>query len=155
MSIVWSDAYADPFWAGVRNIHLILTRSPHTRFSSSPFDLLAPLQSMLCFYAAWFGIKVLMIRRPFRIPLSAFIVEDMAEFVQAHASYRFIISDEEDERPRILVRTVFHSSCRLYWTLWFRSGYSSPTFSSRTLLRNVTRSPKVVRWMQPRCFINS
>ncbi|KAJ3932902.1 MAG: HECT-like ubiquitin-conjugating enzyme-binding-domain-containing protein [Lentinula lateritia] len=40
---------------------------------------------------------------PLRIPLSAFIVEDMVEFVYAHASYRFIISDEEDERPRILI----------------------------------------------------
>ena len=38
-----------------------------------------------------------------RIPLSAFIVEDMMEFVQAHASYRFIIRDEEEEKPRILV----------------------------------------------------
>ncbi|EEB89193.1 hypothetical protein MPER_12735 [Moniliophthora perniciosa FA553] len=40
---------------------------------------------------------------PVRIPLSAFIVEDMTEFVQAHASYRFVLSDEEDERPRILI----------------------------------------------------
>lgn len=41
--------------------------------------------------------------RPSNVPLSAFIVEDMKEFVQAHASYRFVIHDEEDERPRILV----------------------------------------------------
>ncbi|ESK86387.1 hypothetical protein Moror_4980 [Moniliophthora roreri MCA 2997] len=40
---------------------------------------------------------------PVKIPLSAFIVEDMTEFVQAHASYRFVLSDEEDERPRILI----------------------------------------------------
>ncbi|KAI0763198.1 HECT-like ubiquitin-conjugating enzyme-binding-domain-containing protein [Irpex lacteus] len=39
---------------------------------------------------------------PSRIPLSAFIVEDMNEFVHAHATYRFIIMDEEQERPRIL-----------------------------------------------------
>ncbi|KAJ7598792.1 HECT-like ubiquitin-conjugating enzyme-binding-domain-containing protein [Mycena floridula] len=38
-----------------------------------------------------------------RIPLSAFIVEDMREFVDAHASYRFVIHDEESERPRILI----------------------------------------------------
>lgn len=38
-----------------------------------------------------------------RIPLSAFIVEDMMEFVHAHASYRFVIQDEEEEKPRILV----------------------------------------------------
>lgn len=27
----------------------------------------------------------------------------MKEFMHAHASYRFVIQDEEDERPRILV----------------------------------------------------
>ncbi len=41
--------------------------------------------------------------RPTRVPLSAFIVEDMNEFVQAHATYRFVIVDEEEDRPRILV----------------------------------------------------
>jgi hypothetical protein len=41
--------------------------------------------------------------RPSKIPLSAFIVEDMTEFVQAHATYRFVMLDEEDERPRLLV----------------------------------------------------
>lgn len=40
---------------------------------------------------------------PVKVPLSAFIVEDMKEFVHAHASYRFVIQDEEDERPRILI----------------------------------------------------
>ncbi|KAF9568276.1 hypothetical protein CPC08DRAFT_702699 [Agrocybe pediades] len=38
-----------------------------------------------------------------KVPLSAFIVEDMMEFVQAHASYRFVIQDEEEEKPRILI----------------------------------------------------
>lgn len=41
--------------------------------------------------------------RPSKLPLSAFIVEDMTEFVQAHATYRFVILDEEEERPRMLV----------------------------------------------------
>jgi ubiquitin-protein ligase E3 D len=41
-----------------------------------------------------------------RIPLSAFIVEDMVELVQAHATYRFVIFDEEDERPRLLVKPL-------------------------------------------------
>ncbi|KAI0716976.1 HECT-like ubiquitin-conjugating enzyme-binding-domain-containing protein [Earliella scabrosa] len=40
---------------------------------------------------------------PSRLPLSAFIAEDMNEFVHAHATYRFVIFDEEEERPRILV----------------------------------------------------
>lgn len=29
----------------------------------------------------------------------------MMEFVQAHATYRFVILDEEEERARILVRS--------------------------------------------------
>lgn len=28
----------------------------------------------------------------------------MAELARAHATYRFVVLDEEDERPRILVR---------------------------------------------------
>ena len=48
--------------------------------------------------------------RPSRLPLSAFIAEDMNEFVHAHATYRFVIFDEEEERPRILVR---HSSLEI------------------------------------------
>ena len=42
--------------------------------------------------------------RPSRIPLSAFIVEDMTELARAHATYRFVVLDEEEERPSILVR---------------------------------------------------
>lgn len=45
---------------------------------------------------------------PVRVPLSAFIVEDMNEFVQAHATYRFVILDDDEERPRILVS---HPDC--------------------------------------------
>ncbi|KAF8234968.1 hypothetical protein L208DRAFT_1393157 [Tricholoma matsutake] len=47
-----------------------------------------------------------------KTPLSAFIVEDMMEFVQAHATYRFVIIDEEDELPRILI-WLFKPSLRL------------------------------------------
>lgn len=49
---------------------------------------------------------------PSRIPLSAFIVEDMTEFVHAHATYRFVIVDEEEEKPRILV-WLFKPSMRI------------------------------------------
>jgi hypothetical protein len=45
-----------------------------------------------------------------KIPLSAFVVEDMMEFVQAHASYRFVIRDEEEERPRMLVCLLLAST---------------------------------------------
>ena len=50
--------------------------------------------------------------RPSRLPLSAFIAEDMNEFVHAHATYRFVIFDEEEERPRILV-WLFKPTMRL------------------------------------------
>ncbi|KDR80336.1 hypothetical protein GALMADRAFT_242712 [Galerina marginata CBS 339.88] len=52
---------------------------------------------------------------PLKIPLSAFIVEDMTEFVQAHASYRFVIQDEEEEKPRILI-WLFKPRIRLAYT---------------------------------------
>ncbi|KAF8524313.1 HECT-like ubiquitin-conjugating enzyme-binding-domain-containing protein [Hysterangium stoloniferum] len=40
---------------------------------------------------------------PLKIPLSAFILQDMDELVQAHATYRFVLLDEEEEKPRILI----------------------------------------------------
>ncbi|KAH9060582.1 HECT-like ubiquitin-conjugating enzyme-binding-domain-containing protein [Lactarius vividus] len=49
---------------------------------------------------------------PCRIPLSAYIVEDMTELVRAHATYRFVVLDEEEERPRILI-WLFKPSMRL------------------------------------------
>ncbi|KAG6901759.1 hypothetical protein C0995_008234 [Termitomyces sp. Mi166 len=52
---------------------------------------------------------------PLRIPLSAFLVEDMTEFVRAHATYRFVILDEEGELPRILI-WLFKPSIRLAYT---------------------------------------
>ncbi|KAF9457746.1 HECT-like ubiquitin-conjugating enzyme-binding-domain-containing protein [Collybia nuda] len=55
-------------------------------------------------------------RDPVKTPLSAFIIEDMIEFVQAHASYRFVILDEEDECPRILI-WLFKPSLRLAYTI--------------------------------------
>lgn len=51
---------------------------------------------------------------PSRVPLSAFIAEDMNEFVHAHATYRFVIVDEEEERPRILVSSVLYVEFVLY-----------------------------------------
>ena len=53
--------------------------------------------------------------RPLKIPLSAFIVEDMKEFVQAHATYRFVIKDEEEEKPRILI-WLFKPSIQIAYT---------------------------------------
>ncbi|KAJ7742710.1 HECT-like ubiquitin-conjugating enzyme-binding-domain-containing protein [Mycena maculata] len=64
---------------------------------------------------------------PSKLPLSAFIVEDMTEFVEAHASYRFIILDEEDERARILV-WLFKPNMRLAYTT--QTQYSMPRSAS-------------------------
>ncbi|KAG6829711.1 hypothetical protein H0H92_003746 [Tricholoma furcatifolium] len=52
---------------------------------------------------------------PSKIPFSAFLVEDMVEFVRAHATHRFVISDEEEELPRILI-WLFKPSIRLAYT---------------------------------------
>jgi hypothetical protein len=49
-----------------------------------------------------------------RLPMSAFIVQDMLEHVSAHATYRFVISDEEEERPRLLVRPIFHYAVHMF-----------------------------------------
>jgi len=62
-----------------------------------------------------------------KLPLSAFVVEDMTEFVEAHASYRFIILDEEDERPRILV-WLFKPHMRIAYTT--QTQYSMPRSAS-------------------------
>jgi len=60
---------------------------------------------------------------PPRIPFSAFVVGDMNEFVQAHATYRFVIFDEEDERPRMLL-WMFKPSIRLAYNM--RTPRASP-----------------------------
>jgi len=64
---------------------------------------------------------------PLKVPLSAFIVEDMIEFVQAHATYRFVIFDEEDERPRLLI-WLFRQSIRLAYATPIQ--YAIPKTSS-------------------------
>ncbi|KAN0084280.1 HECT-like Ubiquitin-conjugating enzyme (E2)-binding domain containing protein [Tylopilus felleus] len=51
-----------------------------------------------------------------RIPMSAFVLHDMLEHVQAHATYRFVLSDEEDERPRLLI-WLFKPRIRLSYML--------------------------------------
>ncbi|KAL1743519.1 HECT-like ubiquitin-conjugating enzyme-binding-domain-containing protein [Schizophyllum fasciatum] len=53
---------------------------------------------------------------PVRIPLSAYIVEDLTELVQAHACHRFILFDEEEEQPRILL-WLFKPSIRIAYAL--------------------------------------
>ncbi len=50
-------------------------------------------------------------RRP-RIPLSAYIVQDMHELAQAHAVWHFVIEDEEERRPRMLVSCIDRRAVR-------------------------------------------
>ncbi|KAG8872656.1 hypothetical protein FRB97_007435, partial [Tulasnella sp. 331] len=52
---------------------------------------------------------------PVKIPLCAFVVADMVELQQAHATHRFIIRDEEEDRPRILI-WLFNPSIKLSFT---------------------------------------
>ncbi|KAJ1311846.1 hypothetical protein OPQ81_010307 [Rhizoctonia solani] len=47
-----------------------------------------------------------------RIPFTAFVAADMVDLAQAHASYRFVIQDEETGTPRILI-WLFKSSIQL------------------------------------------
>ncbi|KAH7928594.1 hypothetical protein BV22DRAFT_193313 [Leucogyrophana mollusca] len=51
-----------------------------------------------------------------KVHVSAFVVQDMLEHVSAHATYRFVISDEEEERPRLLV-WLFKPKIRLSYML--------------------------------------
>ncbi|PFH48710.1 hypothetical protein AMATHDRAFT_76589 [Amanita thiersii Skay4041] len=54
---------------------------------------------------------------PRKIPLSAYVVEDMNEFMQAHATYRFVVLDEEEERLRIIM-WLFKPNMRLAYNTW-------------------------------------
>ncbi|KAH7907663.1 HECT-like ubiquitin-conjugating enzyme-binding-domain-containing protein [Hygrophoropsis aurantiaca] len=53
---------------------------------------------------------------PPKVPVSAFVVQDMLEHVSAHATYRFVISDEEEELPRLLI-WLFKPRIRLSYML--------------------------------------
>ncbi|EJU02462.1 hypothetical protein DACRYDRAFT_100043 [Dacryopinax primogenitus] len=52
---------------------------------------------------------------PPRIPVCAYVVQDMRESVEAHACYHFILNDEQESRPRILI-WLFNSSVDLSWS---------------------------------------
>ena len=54
---------------------------------------------------------IICLDRPLRIPMSAYVVEDMVELSQAHATYRFIVCDEEEEKPRLLVSPALVDLC--------------------------------------------
>lgn len=56
--------------------------------------------------------------------MSAYVVEDMIELSQAHATYRFIVCDEEEEKPRLLV-SVQLVRVEYSWLMVRSSGCSS------------------------------
>ncbi|WWC87693.1 uncharacterized protein L201_002585 [Kwoniella dendrophila CBS 6074] len=60
-----------------------------------------------------------------RFPLSVFVVSDMLELSQAHASHRFIVSDEESGNKRIYI-WLFNQSVKMSYT---RPTESSPLHS--------------------------
>ncbi|KZT60983.1 hypothetical protein CALCODRAFT_530291 [Calocera cornea HHB12733] len=66
---------------------------------------------------------------PPHIPVCAYVVQDMRESVEAHACYHFILNDEEEGRPRILV-WLFNSSVELSWSS--RKSYFLPKEGSCT-----------------------
>jgi hypothetical protein len=104
---VLSGVCAGHYVDGVRTTSQTLGRRPsYIDSSSMQYGPLAHLPStyFMLTWAFWFPAYRCVHSRPSRIPLSAFIVEDMAELARAHATYRFVILDEEEERPRILVR---------------------------------------------------
>lgn len=122
-----------------------------------------------------FGVRVVCVQlhlrrfshvhvRASRIPLSAFIVEDMMAVIHAHATYRFIIHDEEDEKPRLLVSCMSYSTASSF-TIRFRFGSSSPAFVfptqplTSTLFREVLRYWRLKcctrRWVPPQPLLNS
>jgi hypothetical protein len=75
----------------------------------------------------------------------------MTEFVEAHASYRFIILDEEDERARILVRGSMH----YHWLLltpMCRFGYSSPICGLHIPRKRSTPCPGAHLFAPQRCY---
>lgn len=96
------DVSAALWLVAVKNARRNEGKHSCTGFSSTPFVRLVRMQSafLVCLLRR---IVTNLFIRLFRIPLSAFIVEDMTEFVEAHASYRFVLQDEEEEKPRILV----------------------------------------------------
>src|ERR1700730_5443040 len=75
----------------------------------------------------------------------------MMEYVHAHATYRFVISDEEDERARLLVSDVLApSKSSTSDTGRLRYGCSSQTCDSPMLPRSSMSYPKTDLYVPPK-----
>jgi hypothetical protein len=68
--------------------------------------------------------------RPVRFPLSIFIMSDLLELAQAHATYRFVITDEDTAAPRLLI-WLFNPSVRISYR---RAGGLAPSSPLRATL---------------------
>ncbi|KAH7098859.1 HECT-like ubiquitin-conjugating enzyme-binding-domain-containing protein [Auriculariales sp. MPI-PUGE-AT-0066] len=70
----------------------------------SPFDDQAPPEPSLTYRIAKYSLRPIVPSNDvIRMPLSAYVVQDMHELAQAHAVWRFIVLDEEEEKPRLLL----------------------------------------------------
>jgi len=70
--------------------------------------------------------------RPIRFPLSVFVVSDMLELAQAHASYRFSIADESTNQIKLLI-WLFNPSVRISYRR-VMSYNPSPTHRRRSMV---------------------
>ncbi|KAK8861412.1 hypothetical protein IAR55_002231 [Kwoniella newhampshirensis] len=66
---------------------------------------------------------------PVRFPLSVFVISDMLELAQAHASYRFVIAEDESGDARVYI-WLFNPSIRLSYPKSKATPSSSPLRAS-------------------------
>ena len=78
--------------------------------------------------------------RPIRFPLSVFVVSDMLELAQAHASYRFSIADETTGQIKLLI-WLFNPSVRISYRR-VMSYHPSPAGSRKSEKRRSFASSK-------------
>ncbi|KAK4686057.1 ubiquitin-protein ligase E3 D, partial [Tremellales sp. Uapishka_1] len=82
---------------------------------------------------------------PLRYPLSVFILSELLELAQAHASYRFIVADEETSERRLLI-WLFNPSIGISYRQSTRSPLPSPlrqSFSDKNMSRRQSSSSVV------------
>ncbi|KAH8829406.1 HECT-like ubiquitin-conjugating enzyme-binding-domain-containing protein [Flagelloscypha sp. PMI_526] len=79
--------------------------------------------------------------QPVNIPLSSYLIHDMLEYVDAHASYRFVLMDEEEELPRMLL-WLFKPSLHISYAV--QKSYAIPNcdtvHSAKVLFKALTHA---------------
>lgn len=107
-----------PNWSSSRirrRIDVIVLRN-------GPFGQFLHLPSMFC--NQYLLIWSWQLCRTIRLSLQAFFVDDMHCIALMHANWRFVIYDEEEDRPRLLVNILFFSSFATDPKM-FRFGFSN------------------------------